>query len=77
VELLKQAGPRLRSLVALSNTDHPEERAELRATTTTAQTLGTDLIYGSLAQSPFEASPKLDKALETMRRAQPDAMVLS
>ena len=32
VDLLKQAVPRLRSLAALSNTDHPGEQAERRAT---------------------------------------------
>src|SRR5436190_15307005 len=37
VELLKQAVPHLRSLVALSNTDHPGEKSELRATETAAQ----------------------------------------
>jgi ABC-type uncharacterized transport system substrate-binding protein len=45
VELLKQALPRLRSLAALSNTDHPGEKSELRATKTAAQMLGINLIY--------------------------------
>jgi putative ABC transport system substrate-binding protein len=76
VELLKQAVPRLRSLVALSNTDHPGEKSELHATETAAQTLRIKLIYVAFSQSPFGTSPELDKALETVRRAQPDAMVV-
>src|SRR5204862_2055569 len=39
VELLTQAVPRVRSLVALSNTDHPGEQSELHATETVAQSL--------------------------------------
>ena len=76
VELLKQAVPRLRSLAVLSNTDHPGERSELHATETAAQALGVSLIYVAFSQSPFGASPELDKALATVRRAQPDAMVV-
>jgi putative ABC transport system substrate-binding protein len=76
VELLKQAVPRLRSLVALSNTDHPGEQAERRATEAAARALGINLVYVAFSQSPFGASPELDKALETVQRAQPDAMVV-
>ena len=76
VELLKQAVPRLRSLAVLSNTDHPGEKSELHATETAAQALGINLIYVAFSQSPFGPSPELDKALETVRRAQPDAMVV-
>jgi putative ABC transport system substrate-binding protein len=76
VELLKQGVPRLRSLVALSNTDHPGEQAERRATEAAAQALGINLVYVAFSQSPFGASPELDKALETVRRAQPEAMVV-
>lgn len=65
VELLKQAVPRLRSLVALSNTDHPGEQAELRATATAAQTLGIDLIYVPFAQSPS------GRARSSIRRSKP------
>jgi len=43
VEFLKQALPRLRTLAALSNTDHPGEKSELRATETAAQALGINL----------------------------------
>jgi putative ABC transport system substrate-binding protein len=76
VDLLKQAVPNLRALAALSNTDHPGEQSELRATETAARRLGIDLIYVAFAQSPFGASPELDKALETLRRTQPDAMIV-
>ncbi len=76
VEFLKQAFPHLRMLAALSNTDHPGEKSELHATETAAQILGIKLIYVAFSQSPFGASPELDRALETVRRAQPDAMVV-
>jgi len=76
VEMLKEALPRLRSLAALSNTDHPGEKSELRATETAARMLGINLAYVAFSQSPFGASPELDKALETVRRARPDAMIV-
>src|SRR5437867_3299053 len=76
VELLKETVPALRSLVALSNTDHPGEKSELHATETAAHKLGINLVYVAFSQSPFGASPELDKALEAVRRAQPDAMVV-
>jgi len=76
VEFLKQALPRLRTLVALSNTDHPGEKSELHATEAAAQKLGVNLVYAAFSQSPFEASPEFDKALENVRRAQPDAMIV-
>ena len=76
VELLKQAVPRLRTLAALSNTEHPGEPSERRATEAVAQALGITLVYVPFSQSPFGSSPELDKALEAVRRAQPDAMVV-
>jgi len=76
VELLKEALPRLRSLAALSNTDHPGEKAELRATEAAAQKLGINLVYVPFSQSPFGSSPELDRALDTVQRARPDAMVV-
>jgi len=76
VELLKQALPRLRSLAALSNIDHPAEKSELNATESAAQKLGINLMYVAFSQSPFETSPEFDKALETVRRARPDAMIV-
>jgi putative ABC transport system substrate-binding protein len=76
VELIKQAVPRLRSLAALSNTDHPGEQSERRATETAAQALGINVVYVPFSQSPFGASPELDKALDVVQRAQPDAMIV-
>jgi putative tryptophan/tyrosine transport system substrate-binding protein len=76
VELLKQAVPRLRTLAALSNTDHPGEHSERRATEAAAQSLGVSLVYVPFSQSPFAGTAELDKALEAARRAQPDAMVV-
>jgi ABC-type uncharacterized transport system substrate-binding protein len=76
VELLKQALPRLRSLAVLSNIDHPGEKSELHATEDAARRLGIRLIYVAFSQSPFEVSPELDKALETVRGAKPDAMIV-
>jgi putative ABC transport system substrate-binding protein len=76
VEFLKEAVPRLRTLAALSNTDHPGEKSELRTTETAAQRLGVNLVYVAFSQSPFGPSPELGKALETVRRSQPDGMVV-
>ena len=76
VEMLKEALPRLRSLAALSNTDHPGEKSELHATETAAKSLGINLVYVPFRQSPFGASPELDKALEGVRQARPDAMIV-
>jgi putative ABC transport system substrate-binding protein len=76
VELLKEALPRLRSIAALSNTDHPGEKSELRATEAAARRLGINLMYVPFALSPFGAGPELEKALDTVRRAQADAMIV-
>jgi ABC-type uncharacterized transport system substrate-binding protein len=76
VEMLKEAFPRLRSLAVLSNTDHPGEKAELRATESAAQKLGINMIYVPFSQSPFGSSPALDQALDAVRRAKADAMVV-
>lgn len=76
VELIKEAVPGLRSLAVLSNTDHPGEKSELRATESAAQKLGIDLIYVPFSQSPFGASQELDKALEAVRATQAGAMVV-
>jgi putative tryptophan/tyrosine transport system substrate-binding protein len=76
VEFLREALPRLRTVAALSNTDHPGEKSELRATETAAQRLGINLVYVPFSQSPFGSSPELGKALETVRRTQSDAMVV-
>ena len=76
VELLKQALPRLRTLAVLSNTDHPGESSERHATEAAVQRLGMSVVYVAFSQSPFGVSAELDKAVETVRRAQPDAMIV-
>jgi putative tryptophan/tyrosine transport system substrate-binding protein len=76
IELLKEAIPQLRTLAALSNTDHPGERSERRATEAAAQALGISLIYVPFRQFPFDMTGELDTALDAVRRARPDAMVV-
>ena len=71
VQLLKEALPKLRSIAALSNVDHPGEAAERRATEAAAQTLGVTLIY-----VPFKTAAELDQGLRVVRDAKPGAMVV-
>lgn len=71
VELLKQAIPALRTLAVLSNSIHPGEPAERRATEAAAQSLGLKLIY-----VPFGSVAEIDAALVAVRAARPDAMVV-
>ncbi|HUP36791.1 MAG TPA: ABC transporter substrate-binding protein [Candidatus Limnocylindria bacterium] len=71
VELLKQAVPRLRRLAVLSNTDHPGERSERRATEEAARALGLVVSY-----VPFTGAGQLDGGLSAVRDAGADAMVV-
>jgi putative ABC transport system substrate-binding protein len=71
VELLKEIMPRLRKLAVLSNTDHPGERSEWRATQQAAQALGIDPVY-----VPFVGARELDNALDTVANARADAMLV-
>jgi putative tryptophan/tyrosine transport system substrate-binding protein len=71
VELLKEIIPRLRKLAVLSNTDHPGERSEWRATQQAAQALGIDPVY-----VPFVGARELDNALGTVANARADAMLV-
>ena len=71
VELLKQAIPRLSRLAALTNTDHPGERSERRATEAAAQALGI-----AVTPVPFAALAELDGALDRVRELRPDAMIV-
>jgi putative tryptophan/tyrosine transport system substrate-binding protein len=71
VELLKDAFPLLRTLAVLSNTDHPGEQSEWRATREAAQALGIDPIY-----VPFVGARELESALATADQARADAMVV-
>jgi putative ABC transport system substrate-binding protein len=71
VQLLKEAVPRLRTLAALSNTNHPGEASERRVTESAAQALGIGLTY-----VPFGAAGELDRALDAVREARPDGVVV-
>jgi putative ABC transport system substrate-binding protein len=71
VELLKQAVPQIRTLAVLSNTDHPGERAERRATEEAARALGLAVSY-----IPFTGAAQLDGGLSAVREARADAMVV-
>jgi putative ABC transport system substrate-binding protein len=71
VALLKQAAPRIRTLAALSNVNHPGEPAEHRATEEAAQAVGVKLVY-----APFAAVSELDAALAAVREARPDALIV-
>ena len=71
IELLKESVPRLRTLAALSNTNHPGERSERRATEAAARALGI-----ALTHVPFGVIGELDRALGAVRDARPDAMVV-
>lgn len=76
VELLKQALPRLRTLAALSNANHPGERSERRATEAAAQALGITVQYVAFTASPFGGTGELDQALGSVREARPDALIV-
>jgi putative ABC transport system substrate-binding protein len=71
VELLKQAVPQIRRLAVLSNTDHPGEGSERRATEEAARALGLTVSY-----IPFTGAGQLDGALSAVRDARADAMVV-
>jgi len=71
VELLKDVFPKLRTLAVLSNTDHPGEQSEWRATQQTAQALGMDPAY-----VPFFGAHELDKALALAGNARADAILV-
>lgn len=71
VELLKQAVPHIRRLAVLSNTDHPGENSERRATEEAARALELTTSY-----IPFTGSAQLDGGLSAVRDARADAMVV-
>jgi putative ABC transport system substrate-binding protein len=71
VELLKQAVPQIRTLAVLSNTDHPGEPSERRATEEAARALGLAVSY-----IPFTGGAQLDGGLSAVRDARADAMVV-
>jgi putative ABC transport system substrate-binding protein len=71
IDLLRQALPTIRTVAALSNTDHPGERSERRATEQAAQALGLAVRY-----IPFTGAAELDRGLSAVRDARADAMVV-
>ena len=70
VELLKDVFPRLRRLAVLSNTDHPGEQSEWRATQLAANALDVEPIY-----IPFFGPREFDGALAAAANARADAML--
>jgi putative tryptophan/tyrosine transport system substrate-binding protein len=70
IELLKDAFPRLRRLAVLSNTDHPGEPSEWRATQEAAKAVGVEPIY-----IDFSGPSELDRALSAIAAVRADAML--
>lgn len=71
VELLKEVFPKLRTLAVLSNTDHPGEQSEWRATRRAAEMLSIEPTY-----VPFNGVSELDRALQSVDLAQADSMLV-
>ena len=71
VELCKELLPSMRRLAVLSNTDHPGESSEWRATQAAAGTLGIEPVY-----LPFAGGGELDRALDELRGARVDAVLV-
>jgi len=71
VELFKELLPDLRKLAVLSNTDHPGEGSEWRATQAAAGALGLELAY-----APFAGGGEVDRGLAAVRAANADAMLV-
>ncbi len=71
VELLKEIHPALRTLAVLSNTNHPGEQSEWRATRRVARALDIEPIY-----FPFNGTHELDQALAAAGNARADALLV-
>jgi putative tryptophan/tyrosine transport system substrate-binding protein len=71
VELLKDIFPKLRTLAVLSNTDHPGEQSEWRATQEAAKGMGIVPVY-----VPFSGIHELDNALRVAGNAHADALLV-
>jgi len=71
VELLKDVFPRLRRLAVLSNTNHPGEQSEWRATQEACKGLDIEPIY-----VPFFGMNELDKGLTAVASAHADALLV-
>jgi putative ABC transport system substrate-binding protein len=71
VELLKETVPGLRTLAVLSNSLHPGEQLEWRATQQAARQLGVELFY-----VPFAGASELDHGLGLVKDAQADGLLV-
>lgn len=71
VELLKDILPSLRTLAVLSNSNHPGEQSEWRATREAAKALGIVPLY-----VPFAGANELDSALGLIGDAHADALLV-
>jgi putative ABC transport system substrate-binding protein len=71
VELLKEVIPKLRTLAVLSNTNHPGEQSEWRATGEACRQLGITPVY-----VPFFGAPELDNALVAAANTHADALLV-
>jgi putative tryptophan/tyrosine transport system substrate-binding protein len=71
VELLKEAVPAVRRLAVFSNSLHPGEQSEWRATREAANALGIETVY-----VPFAGKNELDKGLAAAGDARADALLV-
>ncbi|MBR0705824.1 ABC transporter substrate-binding protein [Bradyrhizobium liaoningense] len=71
VELLKDIYPRLRKLAVFSNTDHPGEPLEWRATLESCRNLGIESAY-----VPFCGAREIENALMTAGKVDADALLV-
>jgi len=71
VELLKEAVPTVHRLAVFSNSLHPGEQSEWRATQEAARTLGIQTVY-----VPFAGKDELDKGLAAAAEARADALLV-
>ena len=71
VELLKEAVPTVRRLAVFSNSLHPGEQSEWRATSEAAKALGIETVY-----VPFAGKNELDKGLAAAGDARADALLV-
>lgn len=71
VELLKEIVPKMRTIAVLSNSLHPGEQLEWRATQDAAKQLGIVPLY-----VPFAGAPDLDKGLAMVKDAKADGMLV-
>jgi len=71
VEILKEAVPTVRRLAVLSNSLHPGEQSEWRATREAAEALGIEAVY-----APFAGKSELDNGLAAAGAARADALLV-